>query len=335
MRYDHLLALTTRDGLYEHCTGDRPLPEHGYCVDDVARALIVVARDREAPAPVVAAGEVYLRFLEEAQRDDGTVVNRRSVAGEWRGPASTDDHWGRALWAWGTVTHSALRSDWMTRSAACFRRSVGLRSEYTRSMAHAALGAAEFLERFPGDVAALALLADSREALLRGALDRWPWPEERLTYANAIVPQALILAGHHLRDRQTRDRGLGMLDWLVELQTCHDHLSLIGCQGWAPGEPLPAFDQQPIEVAHLVDACVTAFEVTGDKRWRDRVLMGEQWFCGDNDANVGMHDPQTGAGFDGLRRSGRNDNRGAESTCAFLSTSGQAQRLAARQRKAS
>lgn len=335
MRYDHLLSLTTPDGLHEHCDADRPLAEHGYCVDDVARALIVIARDGDAPEPVMAAGEIFLRFLEEAQSPDGTVVNRRTVAGAWTGPSSTDDHWGRALWAWGTVAHCAPRPDWLRRSTACFTRSVGQRSTYTRAMAHAALGAAEFLSRFPDDAASLALLADTRDLLLSSALDRWPWPEARLTYANAVVPQALMVAGHHLRDRRTRERGLGMLEWLVELQTCHDHLSVIGCDGWAPGEPLPAFDQQPIEVAHLVDACVTAYELTGQQRWSDRVLLGEQWFFGANDGNVWMHDPATGAGFDGLERWGRNDNRGAESTWAFLSTTGQAQHMTAVQRKAS
>jgi hypothetical protein len=33
-----------------------------------------------------------------------------------------------------------------------------------------------------------------------------------------------------------------------------------------------------------------------------------------------MWDPNTGAGFDGLHETGRNDNRGAESTLAAIST---------------
>ena len=39
-----------------------------------------------------------------------------------------------------------------------------------------------------------------------------------------------------------------------------------------------------------------------------------------------MHDPVSGGGFDGLERFGRNENQGAESTLALLSTLQQARR---------
>ncbi|MDP9027802.1 MAG: glycosyltransferase, partial [Actinomycetota bacterium] len=45
------------------------------------------------------------------------------------------------------------------------------------------------------------------------------------------------------------------------------------------------------------------------------------WFLGDNDSSTVMVDVETGAGFDGLESDGRNENRGAESTLAALSTS--------------
>ena len=51
------------------------------------------------------------------------------------------------------------------------------------------------------------------------------------------------------------------------------------------------------------------------------------WFEGDNDSATVMYDYATGAGFDGLERDGRNENRGAESTLAALSTYQQARRL--------
>jgi hypothetical protein len=89
----------------------------------------------------------------------------------------------------------------------------------------------------------------------------------------------------------------------------------------------PAFDQQPIEVAALADACARAFAMTAEDRWRSGVRMAWAWFLGDNDTSIPMLDPQTGAGFDGLHRAGRNLNQGAESTLAALSTAQQARRL--------
>ena len=105
------------------------------------------------------------------------------------------------------------------------------------------------------------------------------------------------------------------------------HLSVTGTGGRAPGETAAQFDQQPIEVAAIADAAARAHDVTGDSRWLPPVRASWAWFLGDNDTGVPMVDLTTGAGFDGLQREGRNDNRGAESTLAAISTHQQARRL--------
>lgn len=323
MNYDHLLALTTPRGVFEHCTGQTPLPEHGYCVDDVARALIVVARDPSPPEEVDRVADTCLDFLAAAQHVDGSITNRQSVDGIWSGGGDVGDHWGRALWAWGTVVGRSSDLDRIERSVGAFRLSSSKRSPFLRSMAHAALGAAEYLRRFPSNTSALDLLADTRNLALRRRDASMPWPESRLTYANAVIPQAVIAAGLHLDETDTLEYGLEMLDWLTGLQSPDGHLSPVGNGGWAPGDPLPAFDQQPLEVAHLVDACLTAFDATSDTRWLDIARRGAMWFYGVNDVGTWMHDPRTGAGFDGLTPTGPNPNCGAESTLAYLSTVGQ------------
>ena len=323
MNYDHLLALSTSRGVFEHCTGQTPLPEHGYCVDDVARALIIVARDPSPPSEVGQVAETCLDFLAQAQHVDGSIINRQSVDGVWSGEADVGDHWGRALWAWGNVVGRSSNLDHIERSVGAFRLSSSRRSPFLRSMAHAALGAAEYLRRFPTNTSALDLLADTRNMVLRRRDASIPWPESRLTYANAVIPQAVIAAGLYLEEGDTLDHGLEMLDWLTRLQSPDGHLSPIGNGGWAPGDALPSFDQQPLEVAHLVDACLTAFDATSDTRWLDVARRGAMWFYGVNDVGVWMHDPRTGAGFDGLTPTGHNPNCGAESTLAYLSTVGQ------------
>lgn len=322
MNYAHLMALSTSQGLYEHCSGQTPLPEHGYCVDDVARALIVVARDPAPPRKVRELGDVYLDFLADAQRPDGAVVNRQGVDGSWNGPATVEDHWGRALWAWGTVVGRSQDLERIERAVTAFRLSSGRRSPFLRSMAHAALGAIEYLRRFPYNADSLELLADTRAAALDRNGQSMPWPEDRLTYANAIIPHAVIGAGVLLGEAETLDEGLRMLDWLVRLQRNGEHVSVIGNGGWRPGDGLPAFDQQPLEVAHLVDACLYAFDVTGDASWLDAARQAALWFYGINDTGEWMHDPRTGAGYDGLTAEGHNPNCGAESTLAYLSTIG-------------
>ena len=114
--------------------------------------------------------------------------------------------------------------------------------------------------------------------------------------------------------------GLRLLEWLVRTETRGGRLSLTPAGGWRPPEPRPAFDQQPIEAATLVDACARALSVTGDGFWAVGIRRGVGWFLGDNDAGVPMTDAGTGGGFDGLGPVAASINQGAESTLALLAT---------------
>jgi hypothetical protein len=150
--------------------------------------------------------------------------------------------------------------------------------------------------------------------------DDWPWPEPRLSYANAVIPEAMLAIGA-ARDRADLvERGLFLLEWLVDRQTNDGHLSVVPTGGAGPRDSYPAFDQQPIEAAALADACARAAVLTDQPSWVERLRRAVDWFTGDNDGRVSMIDPATGGGYDGLTRTGPNLNEGAESTLALLST---------------
>jgi hypothetical protein len=157
--------------------------------------------------------------------------------------------------------------------------------------------------------------------------DRWPWPEPRLRYANAALPEALLAAGRAMDNPRVVARGLSMLRFLVEVETSDGHLSVTGADGRGPTQGSPQFDQQPIEVAAIADACARAYDLTAESSWREGVASAWAWFAGHNDAGTPMFDPDSGAGFDGLETDGRNENRGAESTLAALSTYQQARHV--------
>lgn len=320
MNLGHLATLTDGVGLFEHCLGDTPRTEHGYCVDDVARALIVTEREGDRDPGTRRLIETYARFLAESQARDGRVTNRRAVSGVWCGAATTEDHWGRALWAWGTSTKWSRDTYRASTSLRRFELSAKQRSPFLRSMMFAALGAAEILDVIPDHRPSVNLLRDALDMIPTEARPRWPWPEGRLTYANAAVPEVMLLGGSLLNDANLVRRGKNVLRWLLEVQTSGDHLSVTPHRGWAAGERLPAFDQQPIEVAALVDACSTAYDLTSDHIWREYAVLGRRWFEGLNDHGIPMSDAATGAGFDALTEDGRNINQGAESTLAQLST---------------
>ena len=188
-------------------------------------------------------------------------------------------------------------------------------------MAFAALGAAELLSVRPDDMLARSLLSDAADSMMGPSQHAgWPWPEPRLTYANATLPEAMIAAGATLERPVILRRGLDLLEWLLDRETRDGHLSVTPVGGSGPEDRSPGFDQQPIEVAALADACARAYAVDDNQRWRDGITAAANWFLGDNDAGAVMWDPDTGGGFDGLERDGANRNQGTESTLAFLST---------------
>lgn len=320
-RFDHLAHLSTDDGLFEHAVYTTPRRDHGYCLDDVARGLVVTSREPDPSDEVRHLTAVYLGFACAAQDEAGRFHNRRGVAGSWVDEANVDDHWGRAIWGLGTA--AVASTDERVRTTALDHATLGLsvRSTSWRAMAYATVGAFEVLRAHPGDRAALALLADTRAMLARPSRDAsWPWPEQRLTYANAVLPEALLMIGAGLGDDAVVRQGLEVLAWLLELQTRDGHLSVVPVGGWQRGEPLPGFDQQPIEVAALAEACWRALELTGDDTWAAGLELCSAWFHGANDSGLRMTDPMHGGGFDGLHATGVNQNQGAESTLAALAT---------------
>jgi hypothetical protein len=325
MNEGHLLTLSDQFGVFEHCIGSEPRRAYGFCVDDVARALILLTRADMLGEPISLEARLLadrsLTFVIDAQSPDGLFVNRRAIDGSWYGMPAAEDHWGRALWALGDVAgSSSMRRD---QALAAFELGATQRAPFLRSMVFAGLGAASIVSVLPGSDAAVGLLRDAADRVPRskGAHDGsggWPWPEPRLTYANAAIPELLIRAGHLLGDEQVLVRGLDLLEWLMEVEMIGGHLSITPVGGWGPGELRPGFDQQPIEVTALIDACVAAHRATGDSTWLDGVELGAAWFDGNNDAGIPMGNPYTGAGYDGLLPHGRNENQGAESTLAYL-----------------
>jgi hypothetical protein len=195
-------------------------------------------------------------------------------------------------------------------------------------MAYAALGAAELLSVDAEHQPARKLITDYVASLAPPNGDRaWPWPEPRLAYANAVLAEAMIAAGVALEDMGLQQQGLDLLGWLLDYETTDGHLSPTPVGGRGPEDVKPAFDQQPIEVAALADACARAAVVDAAATWPDGVTAAAAWFDGANDAGQVMWNPETGGGFDGLHADGVNQNQGAESTLAVIATMQHARRF--------
>lgn len=308
-RFDHLRRLTEDRGLYEHCRGDEPRRELGYCTDDVARALVLACWAGDEVADL---RETYLRFVVDAVAPDGSCHNRRNTSGTWTDAPSLGDWWGRAVWGLGVAVAAGHGGP---AAEDALVRLMSRRAPYRRSLAYAALGSAALAGQLTGS---RELLGDALDAVSHGSEPStdWPWPEPRLAYDNGLLPCALISGGDALGRSDAVSLGLILLEFLVGVQRVGGNLSVAPVGGRGPGDTPPGFDQQPIDVASLCTAGATAYQVTGDTRWRSLVGAAAAWFMGENDSGTTMLDLDTGAGFDGLTSTGRNHNRGAESTIA-------------------
>jgi len=314
--FTHLQDMTHQHGLWEHANHSAPRPEHGFCTDDNGRALVIAAHERSRDMTDLAG--IYLRYVLDSRRPDGTFRNRRDSTGSWVDESGSDDSQGRAWWGLGAIAANAPL-DWMQESAlGAFESRAGFQSSHLRANAYAALGAAEILESRGGFQPAVEMLDRTTTTIVNATRSSTPWPEARLTYDNARIPEALLAAGIALDDERRIDVGMRLLEWLVANETRGNHFSFTPVGGREPGERGPAFDQQPIEAWAMADACHRALSSTGNSRWGALALRAATWLIGENDSHAVMYDTESGATFDGLTPGGVNLNQGAESTLAGL-----------------
>jgi hypothetical protein len=338
----HLEVMTGELGIFQHAVGSRPDPTHGYCVDDVARALEVDLLHARSLGWAAVAESVRrgLRFLEEAfDEPSGRFQNFRQVDGEWIGGPGSNDSLGRAMLALGETIAWSPDARIAETAASLFARALPAAAKTTSVRAQASVvlacaavgraacvvGATDERDLMLGAAASAAMrhLATGLHArFLDFARPGWPWPEPTLTYENALLPRALIVAGHRLNADAMLRIGLQVLDWLIDIQTApKGHLSPIGNGWWPRTGTKSQFDQQPIEATALLLAAEAAHSATGDPRYLAAMEQSYGWFLGANDLGVRLVDPARGAGSDGLTAKGVNSNEGAESTLMWLMAS--------------
>lgn len=326
---EHLRVLTDDTGILQHATFATPNRDHGYCVDDNARALLVACRifEQNRDRSLLRLIQTYLSFLSFGFNPaTGRFRNFMSYGRVWQEEAGSEDAHGRALWALGQAAKCSIHDSIRERSVHLFDQALAAVETFTspRAKAFSILGIQAILDVVGGAAQAVRmrhLLAESLlEAFKRNALAEWCWLEETLAYVNAKIPQALIAAGQGIPNAEMLEMGLQSLQWLIETQTAPEgHLSLVGNDGWYPRGGVKAkFDQQPIEAMCLVEACAEAFRATGQEVWRHYARRCFAWFLGRNDLDVTMCDFKIGGCFDGLMAQGPNRNMGAESTLAWL-----------------
>jgi len=328
VRLGHFLSMCDDTGLFQHAVHSVPDRSHGYCIDDNARALLLACAlgetgEQRLPDNLTAR---FAAFVQHAWNPDTRRFrNFMGFDRRWLEDSGSEDSHGRTLWALGEGARrdaGASRRRWAADLFAAALPSVeGFRSP--RAWAFALLGLDAYC----------AAVADSRAEDLRRILaDRlmvlmsavetkdWVWFEDGLSYDNARLPQALIVTGMSTATAAYVDAGLRSLRWLMALQTAPNGcFRPVGTEGFGDKRTAPqGFDQQPVEAAAMISACLAAWQADGDAAWRSRAADAFAWFFGRNDLNLPLVDPQTGSCCDGLHPDRINQNRGGESVVSYL-----------------
>ncbi|OYX38496.1 glycosyltransferase family 4 protein [Sphingomonas sp. 32-62-10] len=314
-------------GMLQHSIYSIPDRRHGYCIDDNARALILVGR---------------MAGLDEATQDKWTTIYASFIQYAWNPEAQrfrnfmnfdrtwcedfgSEDSNGRALWALGMTARTATMAKHRDWAVQMFDMTASMAFELgsPRAQAFAMLGAAEMLDCHPGHGLARAIIerfsADHLALLADARRPEWEWFEIVLAYDNARLPEAMIRAGVALDRADLIETGVKTLDWIMVQQTSPEgRFRAVGTEsfGRAYAPPLP-FDQQPLEAQATVEACAAAYQATQDCRWIDEATRAYRWFLGLNDMDMPLATVQDGGCFDGLTPTGINRNQGAESILAL------------------
>ena len=330
LKLDHLRRLTDDTGMLQHAIFTIPNYHEGYTIDDNARALLVSTLLEEVVnGAALELSTRYLAFVWHAYNTaSGRFRNFMGYQRNWLEENGSEDSHGRTLLALGTVLGRSNTPTLQSMAGWVFEQALPaiLATKSPRAWAFALIGIHEYLKRYAGDSKAGRVLEDLAGRLLtlyqKNRTDDWRWYEAKLTYCNAVLPQALLMCGQSIPNEEMTAAGLESLGWLADLQRSEPaggHFVPIGSNGFYTRKGKRArFDQQPVEAQVTVSACLEAYRSTGDKRWRNDARRAFQWFLGRNDLNRTIYDPTTGGCRDGLHSDRTNENQGAESTLAFL-----------------
>lgn len=330
LKLNHLMRMTDSTGVFQHAIFNAPNFSEGYCTDDVARAFILsvlLGELGEKPEEARTLGTTCAAFLNYAfDTTKKRFHNHMSFDRRWLDDHGSEDCQGRAIWALGTCVGRSPHRGFEMIAGRLFSIALPVLTDFTspRAWAFGLIGIHEYLKRLSGD----SQVTQTRETLSSRMMDLfnrsshtgWRWFEEKLSYDNAKLAQAMILTGRDTGDQAVLERGLEALQWLTELQVSEKgHFRPIGSNGFYPKNGDRAnFDQQPVEAQATVSACLAAYRATSDTWWYEQAQRAFDWFIGWNDLGLELYSPESGACGDGLHVDRVNGNQGAESTLAFL-----------------
>jgi glycosyltransferase involved in cell wall biosynthesis len=324
---DHVRRMTDDTGIIQHAKFGIPNLKEGYCLDDNARALLMVLmayKQKKLPLALTLS-PIYLSYIHYMQNDDGTFRNFLSFSRNFLDEIGSEDSFGRTIWSVGYLLANAPNDAYYQSGKEIFFDAAPNfeKLQSIRSIANAIIGISYYLQTTPHDEGMTERLRALTNKLVRQYKEHrttnWHWFESVLTYDNAMLPLSLLHAAGILNDDTITSIAVESMHFLSDVTLKEGYLSVVGNENWYPknGEK-SMFAQQPLDALAMVLMFHQAFHFTKDKIYLNKLYTSFMWFLGENDLRMSLYDFETKGCCDGLESYGVNRNQGAESTLAYL-----------------
>ena len=323
----HIKRLTDDTGIIQHAKFGIPNLKEGYCLDDNARALLMVlmAYKQKKDTFALELSPIYLSYIHYMQNKDGTFRNFLSFNRDFLDEIGSEDSFGRTIWALGYLLANAPNDAYYQTGRLMFFDAAPNfeKLKSIRSIANTMIGICYYLRRSPSDDEMMERLRKLTYTLLKhyedNVTDDWKWFEALLAYDNAILPLSLLHAAEILKDAKTKRIAIETMNFLTDVTMKDGYLSIIGNSEWyRKDETRSVFAQQPIDAVAMVLMYHQAFHLTKDKEYLNKLYTSFMWFLGENDLRMSLYDFETKGCCDGFENYGVNRNQGAESSLAYL-----------------
>ena len=323
----HIGRLTDDAGIIQHAKFGIPNLKEGYCLDDNARALLMVlmAYRQKKDTQALKLAPIYLSYIHYMQNPDGTFRNFLSFNRNFLDEIGSEDSFGRTIWALGYLAANAPNDSYSQTGKLIFLDASGNfeRLKSIRGIANTIIGISYYLRYNPSDDSMTEILRNLTYKLIKhydeNSAPEWKWFESLLAYDNGILPLSLLHSARIFKDDKITDTAMESMRFLTELTIKEGYLSIIGNEKWykKDGER-SLFAQQPIDALAMVLMYHQAFHLTKDREFLNKLFTCFMWFLGENDLRMSLFDFETQGCCDGFEKNGVNRNQGAESSLAYL-----------------
>lgn len=328
---EHIKKMTTEVGIIQFSKINQPDIDSGYTLDDNARALIAVCMHYEWSGDEADVNYIrtYLDFIKYCQQPEGHFLNY--VDSEQRFTSQNEDTNladanGRALWALGYLIskRALLPAELVSTAEGIFQRALPHIEmiHSSRAMAFVIKGLYYFNLGItsPENSRLLKILANRLVQMYRHESEPdWHWYESYLTYANSILPEAMLCAWQDTGEPIYKEIAKTSFDFLLSLTFNKSGIKVISNKSWLhKGQEAALHGEQPIDVAYTILALSRFYGVFQAESYSHKMAAAFNWFLGNNHLHQIIYNPCTGGCYDGLEENHVNLNQGAESTLSYL-----------------